>query len=217
MSYRTHLTAVAARVRLASASVLPFVVFALLWSALLGSPSLAHCAEVQLEWDPVSDPRVDIYEVKWGASSGQYEHTADATSNSAQVSGLQEGETYYVAVRACVQDRTLCSSLSEEVSTTIALLAAPCCLPSIIVAVPPPIASFEASTTSRLAPLTVVFTDTSTGQIDGWRWDFGDGTRSIGSTAVHTYSTAGTYTVSLTVNGAGGSATITKADLVTAP
>jgi len=123
----------------------------------------------------------------------------------------------YFAVRACVQDRTLCSSLSEEVSTTIAWLAAPCCLPAIVVAVPPPIASFEASTTSRLAPLTVVFTDTSTGQIDGWRWDFGDGTRSIGSTAVHTYSTAGTYTVSLTVNGAGGSATITKADLVTAP
>lgn len=61
----------------------------------------------------------------------------------------------------------------------------------------------------------VKFHNESSGDFNTWMWDFGDGTTSIGSTVVHTYTAAGTYTVSLTVTGAGGSATITKRDLVT--
>ncbi|MBI4294977.1 MAG: PKD domain-containing protein [Chloroflexi bacterium] len=79
---------------------------------------------------------------------------------------------------------------------------------------PPPVADFQVSTTSGGAPLTVQFTDTSTGTIDSWLWDFGDGETSTGQNPSHIYTNAGTYTVSLTVSGSGSFDTETKADLI---
>ena len=66
-----------------------------------------------------------------------------------------------------------------------------------------PRANFVGSPTIGLNPLTVNFTDNSTGTITGRFWDFGDGTTSNTTlTGVsHTYTTAGTNTVSLTVSG----------------
>jgi PKD repeat protein len=66
---------------------------------------------------------------------------------------------------------------------------------------PPPEANFTATPTSGQAPLTVQFTDMSTGNIDSWLWDFGDGATSRERYPFHTYSYEGTYTVTLTVEG----------------
>ena len=68
-----------------------------------------------------------------------------------------------------------------------------------------PVANFTANVTSGTAPLTVQFTDQSTGSPTSWLWDFGDGTTATGQNSSHTYSTAGTYNVNLTVTGPGGS------------
>jgi len=62
-----------------------------------------------------------------------------------------------------------------------------------------PAAYFEADTTSGHAPLTVRFTDNSVGVLTNWFWDFGDSITSIEQNPSHTYTEAGTYTVSLTV------------------
>jgi PKD repeat protein len=80
-----------------------------------------------------------------------------------------------------------------------------------------PVAGFTATSTSGTAPLDVQFTDSSTGTIDSWSWDFGDGsaTASIQNPA-HTYATAGSYTVSLTVTGPGGADSETRNDYITA-
>ncbi len=80
---------------------------------------------------------------------------------------------------------------------------------------PPPTAAFTASPTSGCAPLSVNFTDQSTGDIDTWSWDFGDGSTSSAQNPTHEYTSAGTYTVSLTVTGPGGSDTDTKTDYIT--
>jgi PKD repeat protein len=81
-----------------------------------------------------------------------------------------------------------------------------------------PTASFTASPTSGDAPLTVQFTDTSTGNPTSWAWDFGDGSTSTQQNPSTTYSTAGTYTVSMTAsNAAGTSAPATKTITVTSP
>jgi PKD repeat protein len=77
-----------------------------------------------------------------------------------------------------------------------------------------PAAGFSASPTYGTAPLTVQFTDQSTGEITDWAWDFGDGETSIEQSPSHTYDTVGEYTVSLKVIGPGGSDTETKADYI---
>jgi len=80
----------------------------------------------------------------------------------------------------------------------------------------PPTADFSASPTSGTAPLTVSFTDKSTGDVTLWEWDF-DGDGVVDSTErnpTFTYTAAGTYTVTLTVSGPGGSDTAVKAGLV---
>jgi len=79
----------------------------------------------------------------------------------------------------------------------------------------PPTASFNAAPLTGTAPLTVNFTDTSTGTITSRSWNFGDGGTSTAQNPSHVYSLAGTYTVSLTVTGPGGSNTATRAGLIT--
>ncbi|WP_440944868.1 PKD domain-containing protein [Methanosarcina sp. T3] len=74
-----------------------------------------------------------------------------------------------------------------------------------------PKASFTANVTSGKSPLTVLFTDTSTGGTPTyWHWDFGDGIHSKhAQTATHTFRKTGEYTVSLTVTNAAESDTLT--------
>jgi PKD repeat protein len=48
--------------------------------------------------------------------------------------------------------------------------------------------------------LLIHFFDQSSGTIQNWYWDFGDGSFSIAQNASHTYSTAGTYTVILYIS-----------------
>ena len=71
-----------------------------------------------------------------------------------------------------------------------------------------PSASFEADVTSGLPGLTVQFSNSSTGDIDSYLWDFGNGLTSTDPNPVGVvYTTAGTFDVSLTVFGARGSST----------
>jgi PKD repeat protein len=78
----------------------------------------------------------------------------------------------------------------------------------------PPVANFTASPLTGPAPLTVNFTDTSTGSPTSWSWAFGDGNISTVQNATHTYAAAGTYDVSLTAANAGGSNTTVKVGYV---
>ena len=79
----------------------------------------------------------------------------------------------------------------------------------------PPVAEFRADTTGGYAPLSVRFFDQSQGNVTAWLWNFGDGTTSTGQNPTHTYTTAGTYAVTLTVTGDAGSNTITKTAYIT--
>ena len=78
-----------------------------------------------------------------------------------------------------------------------------------------PVASFSASTTSGSVPLKVAFTDKSTGVPTSWNWNFGDGTSSTEKNPTHTYSTAGTYAVTLTATNAAGSNMAAKSNYIT--
>jgi PKD repeat protein len=81
----------------------------------------------------------------------------------------------------------------------------------------PPVAAFTANVTSGIAPLTVFLTDGSTGGTPAsWYWDFGDKSNSRHAlNATHTFTRAGRYTLSLTVNNAKGSSTAKRTGYIT--
>jgi S-layer protein (TIGR01567 family) len=79
-----------------------------------------------------------------------------------------------------------------------------------------PEAAFSTNKTSGDAPLTVKFTDESK-NATSWSWDFDDGNNSTNKNPVHTYDSAGDYTVTLEVSNANGTDTETKTISVSAP
>ena len=63
-----------------------------------------------------------------------------------------------------------------------------------------PEAGFSADPTIGGSPLTVLFTDESTGGPATWLWDFGNGGTSTEQSPSNTYAAEGTYSVTLTVS-----------------
>ncbi|MBI2303931.1 MAG: PKD domain-containing protein [Chloroflexi bacterium] len=78
-----------------------------------------------------------------------------------------------------------------------------------------PVASFTAFPLTGTVPITVAFTDTSTGTVITRSWSFGDVATSTAQNPTHTYTVKGVYTVSLTVSGLGSlSDTLTKTSYI---
>jgi FOG: PKD repeat len=80
-----------------------------------------------------------------------------------------------------------------------------------------PTAYFTANVTSGEAPFTITFTDLSTGSPTSWAWDFeNDGiVDCTDQNPVYTYTTAGTYSVSLTVTSEDGTDSEIRNDYIT--
>jgi PKD repeat protein len=80
-----------------------------------------------------------------------------------------------------------------------------------------PTASFAGAPTTGTAPLTVQFTDSSTGAPDTWAWDFqNDGTTdSASQNPQFTYTSPGTYSVKLTVSNSAGNSSLTRTNYIT--
>jgi len=78
------------------------------------------------------------------------------------------------------------------------------------------VADFEAQPLSGDVPLEVQFTDQSSGNISDWLWDFGDGSISIQQHPLHTYTSGGTYSVTLTVYDQDLSVQLTRMDYIQA-
>jgi PKD repeat protein len=79
-----------------------------------------------------------------------------------------------------------------------------------VTVIPPVVAEFSGTPLTGSAPLTVQFSDLTTGNPSSWLWDFGDSTTSNSQNPSHVYTQPGTYTVSLIATGPGGSDTLTK-------
>ena len=75
---------------------------------------------------------------------------------------------------------------------------------------PAPVARFEAGPRTGFLPLSVAFADLSTGNITSWSWNFGDGTTSRARFPVKNFTRTGSFTVTLTVRGPGGSHAVSQ-------
>ncbi len=76
----------------------------------------------------------------------------------------------------------------------------------------PPVANFEAS---KDGCSTFEFRSTTINRVNTYRWDFGDGITSQEQNPTHTYTTGGTYTVSLTAINEVGENTNEKTNFIT--
>lgn len=114
---------------------------------------------------------------------------------------------------------TVEASLEGFVSETkelVAVLAGNTTTLDFVLTPSAPVAELNASVVSGPVPLTVDFSDKSTGRINERLWVFGDGGVSAEQNPTHTYERAGIFSVILTVKGPGGSNTIIKPGLINA-
>ncbi|MDH6143465.1 PKD repeat protein, partial [Kitasatospora sp. GP30] len=95
----------------------------------------------------------------------------------------------YTATLTVTDSASPANTATSQVTTTVSAVGNPLA------------ASASATPTSGQVPLSVGFTGTGTGGTPGYSysWNFGDGTTSTTQNPSHTYSTAGTYTATLTV------------------
>lgn len=115
----------------------------------------------------------DIDKVSWNFGDG------NSSSNSDPVYTYAKAGLYDVTLTLYDPDGNTCSTLKKTV--TVADY------------------SCSASFSESINNLTVSFTNTSSGDVDNVKWDFGDGNSSTTNSPNHTYSSAGSYTVKLTL------------------
>jgi PKD repeat protein len=144
-----------------------------------------------------SAPNANDGSVTANVSGGATPYTYNWTGSSGtgnQITGLSDG-TYCVTVT----DGNGCSVGDCAIVETTAV---------------PPVADFSANQTSACGSIVVQFTDNSLYSPTSWLWNFGDGNTSTAQNPTYTYSTAGIYSVSLTVTNSEGSNTETKTNYI---
>lgn len=169
-----------------------------------GIPTETAAQEVWIYYDPSYTADVGPAQFKWAQTAVQYD--IDPSLDNAYHLDSSTFENSGTGVYADLGNSTLwIGQYGQDTYCNVATLfyhasgyysgtiSASCTLPT---------ADFTASGTSGTAPLTVHFTDTSTGSIKAWNWDFGDGsTSSSQDPPSHTYNAANLYTVTLTIHG----------------
>ncbi|MFD0636564.1 PKD domain-containing protein [Catenulispora yoronensis] len=143
------------------------------------------------------------YSYKWTFGDG-------ATSTAQNPSHTYTAAGTYTATLTVTDSSSPVKTATSQVTTTVSAVGNPLA------------ASASGSPTSGQVPLSVAFTGTATGGTPAYNyaWTFGDGATSTAQNPSHTYSTAGTYTATLTVtdsaspvNSASSTVTITASPI----
>jgi len=179
-----------------------FFLFLLLTIPCISVGAEMHTLEVEFSFTPPDDPARTLLGYRLYKEGEQVCETNDADA-SAITCDLQTDEgTFDFTLTAYYSDNTE-SPASPSFPFTIEAIAD---IPSdpISTTPEPPTAVLYSSTAVGNAPLIVTFdgasSTTTNGSIVGYNWTFGDDTPdATGETTSHTFTTAGTYSTTLTV------------------
>jgi PKD repeat protein len=176
---------------------------------VIGSAVHPLFAQYQLEFGP--DP--NSAELWYPVVPVQYFPVQDNSLGVWNTTIIPDGG-YQLRLRVFLRDGTSLTTISNglQVRNT-----RPTPAPSATPAVARPTAAFAQSATLGELPLTVQFTNYSSGVISSYQWTFGDGTSSSEVNPVKTFNRPGLFNVTLTVSGPGGSSSVSSQVLVNAP
>ena len=130
---------------------------------------------------------------------GWFNWVTESVRNVIVAAGIMPNGQDRTQLIQAIDALALLASLSASPGFTVALEGAPG---------PGPV--------SGTHPLTINFADTSTPAPTAWHWDFGDGNTSALQNPSHTYTSAGTYSVTLTATIHGIPAPFTRTAVVVA-
>jgi len=169
-------------------------------SAVITSNTLSGPTPLAISFS-ASSSTGSLVSYQWDFGDG-----ATATGNTATHSYNTAG-TY--TTRLTVADA---AGLTSTTTATVTVTAA-------IVAATPPTAVISSSTAAGAAPLSVSFngsgsTAISPATIASYAWSFGDGSSATGAGASHNFTSAGTYTTTLTVTDSKGLTNATSTPIV---
>ncbi|MFA5407898.1 MAG: PKD domain-containing protein, partial [Bacilli bacterium] len=176
-----------------------------------GSGTETKVAYIDVGPVPVADFTADVT----GGNTPLTVQFTDTTANNptswawtfgdGETSTAQSPSHTYAAAGTYTVTLTASNAYGEDTETKIEL----------VTALTPATASFTTDVTGGNAPLAVQFTDTSTGNVTGWAWTFGDGQTSTDQSPAHTYASPGLYTVTLNASNPYGYDLSTQTDLIT--
>lgn len=167
--------------------------------AMLAGLGTTSAMAATLAWDPSPSAEVTHYRLHVGHASGVYDYSLEAgPGTQCALPPLVAGRAHYFVVTAHDASGGR-SGFSNEVV-----------LPRESADTMPLAAGFVAWPVIGVAPLTVRFTPFATGAMSTYRWNLGDGAEVVADATmplpdvVHTYTQAGTYTVTFAIAGPAG-------------
>lgn len=171
-------------------------------------------SSASFSWTASTTPGVVLYRIYSFPVAGSTENgvsniasnwTTVAPGTTMTINGLTAGTYYFAVVAEDSRGMFYRSPYSNVVTVAIAASVTP-------------VANFTYTPNTGQAPVNVTFTNTSSNSTS-FVWNFGDGTTSVLQNPQHTYTTAGTYSVSLQATGPGGVNSVVKSNIivVTAP
>lgn len=79
----------------------------------------SHAANLGFQWKAVTYSQPVVYELAWGAVSRDYSDSITVTETVGTTGTIPIGVPHFFAVRACTEDKVVCSGWSEELEYTV--------------------------------------------------------------------------------------------------
>jgi PKD repeat protein len=125
-----------------------------------------------------------------------------------------QDSSYQLRLRVILRDG---SNLATLVNNIRIQNQAPTPIPSNTPNIPRPIAAFTQDRAVGQAPLTIKFTNQSSGNVTNYSWTFGDGGSSTEASPTYTFRNPGVYNVTLNIAGPGGTSNVSRQINVQSP